>query len=338
MRPTKAEEAIVWLAACSGLDYRACVAQLRAVRDPALLPQLRRPECAEQLQAFLRSLKEENLFFVTLASDDYPAALKAISDPPLVLYGAGNRALLKKRKFCIVGSRIIPPWAEKLTKRVSEEISAHFAVVTGLAEGGDCAAISGALESGNLICVLPCGLSECYPAAHATLKMRVRERGLLLSEYLPHEPAAKFSFHARNRLLAGLSEGVLIASAAEKSGTLITANRALEYGRDVFAFPHNVGAAQGEGCNALIQKGAFLATNAEDILSSYGLECKPKERPSLSEQETKVLSVLRDGGSLHAAEVAAKAGLRVFEATAVLSSLEIKNLAVKSGGNMYSAV
>lgn len=338
MKITERERAIVWLCACSGLDYRACVAQLRAVRDPALLPQLCHRENLAAAEKYLEELDREEIFPVTLLSDDYPEALKAIPDPPLVLYGAGNRALLSKRKFCIVGARITPPWAEKLAGNVSRQVAAHFAVVTGFAEGGDSAAIAGAIESGNLICVLPCGLAECYPAAHASLKERVRGKGLLLSEYKPHETATKYAFHARNRLLAGLSEGVLVVSAAEKSGALITANRALEYGRDVFAFPHNVGAAQGAGCNALIQKGAYLAMGAEDILSCYGIESEPQEAVSLTGDEARVLAVLREGGQLHVAEIALRAGLRVFAATAVLSSLEIKNLAVKSGGNQYSAV
>ena len=127
-------------------------------------------------------------------------------------------------------------------------------------------------------------------------------------------------------------------SAGVKSGTLITANAALDYGREVFALPHNVGASQGEGCNALIKKGAGLATCAEDIFWSFGIESAPREQMILPPEEEKMLAALREYGEMHVAELAEKAGMKIYEAAAVLSALELKNLAVKSGGNKYAAV
>ncbi len=350
------ERAYLWLCACTDTDLHEKTALLRAAGSPLKLfenaeeifPAVLQ-NGAERLQGgyhvreeaiekHIAHLEERGYFAVMPFSDDYPESLRQISSPPLVLYGAGNRALLAKRKFCVVGSRITPAWAEKLGRDLAAELAEKFAVVTGLAEGGDAAAIAGALPSGNLIVVLPCGLDECYPAAHASLKQKIAERGLLLSELPPAECAKKYSFHARNRILAGLAEGVLVLSAAKRSGTLITANCALDFGRDVFALPHNVGAAHGEGCNDLIRKGAFLVTQAEDILSVYGMEPAVRETAELTEEERRVLAVLRERGEAHLAELAGRADLRVFEASAILSSLEIKGLAVKSGGNKYSAV
>lgn len=357
MQYSPEERGIIWLCACTGFDYRERVSLLRAAKNPACLLKedgnffrktVKRAETVvyksdpsarvKELEEFLGTEEEKGRFAVTIASDNYPAELKHIHEPPLVLYGAGRRELLKKRKFCIVGSRTIPPWAERTGTAIAEAVSKRFAVVTGLAEGGDSAAIAGALKSGNLICVLPNGLDECYPASHASLKERIKERGLLLSECTPRETVKKYSFHARNRLLAGLCEGVLVLSAGERSGTLITANCALDYGRDVFALPHNVGCAQGEGCNGLIKKGAYLAEGAEDILSVYGMETAPEKEASLSAEEGRVLAVLRGEGELHAQEIATRAGLKVYEAAAVLSALEMKNLAVRAGGNRYSAL
>lgn len=355
---TAEERAILWLNALPGIEYRGKIALLRAARDPAALltdwekissavikdgkgrvyniDRLSREREADRL---INLLNEKEYFAITLISDDYPESLKAIPDPPLVLYGAGRRELLKRRRFCIVGSRITPPWAEKQAREISEKISSRFCVVTGLAEGGDRAAIDGALESGNLISVLPCGLDHCYPRSHASLKEKIRSRGLLLSEYLPDTPSAKFYFHARNRLLAGLSEGVLVVSAREKrSGALITASYAAEYGRDVFAFPYNIGFTQGEGCNELIKKGAYLVTGAEDILSVYGMEAPEKKRVSLTQEERLVAETLRDHGELHAAKIAQLCQMTIPEAMATLASLEIKNVVVKSGGNRYSAL
>ena len=343
MEYTREERAYLWLFACTELDYRTRVSVLRAARDPARLfsgfPVENTEGDREQAaNEFLARLAEKGYFAVTLISEDYPEALKAIPDPPLVLYGAGNRALLKRRKFCIVGSRVTPPWAEQFGKTASAELAKSFAVVTGLAEGGDSAAIAGAISSGNLICVLPCGLNECYPASHASLKEKIRKNGLLLSEYLPCDPASKYAFHARNRILAGLSEGVLVLSAGERSGALITANRAAEYGRDVFALPYSLGTSRGAGCNELIKRGAFLVTEVEDVLSVYGIEHKLQRETAFTPQEERVLEVLRTGGEVHLAEVAEKAGLLIFEAAAILSALELKGAAVKSGGNRFAAV
>lgn len=355
MEYSAAERAIIWLCSRPEFDSRTRAALLRAAGDPARIfpdfekicsrviqsPQnglykgdrLSREREAEKL---LAALGEKGYFAVTAASADYPAALEHVYDPPLVLYGTGNRALLAERKFCVVGSRVLPPWAEKTGRSISEALTQRFTVVTGFAEGGDSAAIAGALPSGKLICVLPNGLDVCYPASHAQLKREVAKKGLLITEYPPETGVQKYSFHARNRLLAGLSEGVLVLAAGKKSGTLITADCALEYGREVFALPHNVGAAQGVGCNELIKKGAYLCTGAEDIFATFGMEPAARKTFVLSEGETRVLAALKEAGELHAAVVAERAGMPVYEAQAHLSSLELKGLAVKSGGNRYA--
>ncbi len=348
---TQDERACIWLCCCTKASIHERLVLLHAAPSPAALldhpehyfPQAGVPYTEDdaarmaEAEGYIASLERKGYFAVTVISDDYPDPLRHISLPPLILFGKGNRALLGMRKFCIVGSRTTPPWAAKLATHFAEELSERFAIVTGLAEGGDSAAISGALPGGNVISVLPCGLDECYPASHASLKEQIAARGLLLSELMPQEKTRKYTFHARNRLLAGLSEGVLIVSAAIRSGALITANCALEFGRDVFAFPHNVGSTHGEGCNELIKKGAYVATCTEDIFSFYGMR-RSEHRPiDLTGQEMKVLGILRDGGELHAAVIAERAGMSAYEAAAILSALELKGVATKSGGNKYSA-
>ncbi|MGN0822714.1 MAG: DNA-processing protein DprA [Candidatus Gallimonas sp.] len=353
---TADETAIIWLCA-QNFDYGTRVRLLRAASRPQnLLTEFgkisqsvikrgemrvynndcRSPE--KSAEAVIAGMRDCGAYAVTLLSEDYPDSLKVIPDPPLALFCIGRRELLKKKKFTIVGSRITPPWAAKEARLVSERLAERFVVATGFAEGGDRAAIDGALGGGNLICVLPLGIDGCYPAAHHALKEQVREKGLLVSEYAPGTGLKKYHFHARNRILAGLSEGVLVASAGRKSGALITANFALEFGRDVFAFPYNPGIAQGAGCNELIKSGAYLCTGAEDIFACYGISSPSRERTELSETERRVLEVLRSEGELHAAVIAERAGIPVYEAAATLSSLEVKNLAVKAGGNRYSAL
>lgn len=357
---TREELGIVWLCGCTELEKRECAALLRAAASPARLleeyekiaptvinsPKARlykerdaRFAAASQL---VKRLERENCFPITALDEDYPEALKNIASPPLLLYGKGDRSLLAKRKFCIVGSRVTPPWAESLGKAIAGELASRFCIVTGLAEGGDSVAISGALPFKNLISVLPCGIFGCYPASHAGLKDRIAKSGLLLSEYPPDEGVKKYSFHERNRLLAGLSEGVLVLSAGARSGALITANCAAEFGRDVFALPYRPNETRGAGCNDLLKKGASLVTEAEDILSFYGFETQKQEErteekgPSLTPEERRVYEVLREGGELHSSVLAERAGMKIFEAAAVLSSLELKGLAVKAGGNRYS--
>lgn len=343
------ERAYLWLCACTDTEYRERASLLRAAGAPsALFEQAERylpaktaktrEEREREVDRFLAMLERKGYFAVTLLSDDYPEMLRHISTPPFVLYGAGRRELLQKKMFCIVGSRITPPWAEKMARSLSEAVSRHFAVVTGLAEGGDSAAIAGAISSGNLICVLPCGLDNCYPAAHEQLKERVRRAGLLLSEFLPSETTKKYSFHARNRILAGMCEGTLVVSAAKRSGALITANVAIEYCRNVYALPYSVGVAAGEGCNNLIKMGAYLVTEAEDILACYGKKPVAKAEVSFTEEERRILSVLRQNGELHLVKIAEEVGIRPFEVSAILSALEIKGVIVKSGGNKYAAV
>ena len=357
MKLTEEEKAFIWLCSCTDTDYRTRVLLLQAAKNPANL--WRNPEKffrevingrenrvynidrvsrERDLNAVLLAAEERGYFFVSLLSDDYPTELKEISAPPLLLFGAGNRELLGREKFCIVGSRLTPPWAEKQARAVSEALSERFVIVTGLAEGGDSAAIAGALESGNLICVLPNGLNVCYPAGQLSVKERVRKKGLLLSEYPFDEPLKRFYFHARNRILAGLAKGTLVVSAGERSGALITANYTADYGRDLYAFPYNLGVSQGAGCNAFIKKGAYLATGANDIFSGFGIRPREKKQEDVTEEEARVLALLREEGELHVAVIAERTGIAIYAVTAVLSALEMKNLAAKAGGNRYCAI
>ena len=346
----------VWLAACAGLDEHAkneiaqvcsrgiSAKQLEKICGAVIQTgpnRVYKDDCAairQEAEKYLLRLSGAGGFAVTLAGTDYPESLRAIPDPPLALFCAGRRELLNGRKFCIVGSRMLPAWAQAAGKKISSELSERFAVVTGIAEGGDRAAIDGAVASGKIVCVLPCGLDVDYPASHASLKREIAKRGLLVSEIPLGVRAQKFSFHARNRILAGLSEGVLVLAAGERSGALITADRALAYGREVFALPHNAGAAQGAGCNELIKQGAYLCTDAGDIFAAFGMERAQRPAVQLTPQEETLLAELRLAGEAHAAVLAGRAGVPVWEAQATLASLELKGLAVRAGGNQYAAL
>jgi DNA processing protein len=285
----------------------------------------------------LASLDKKGIVCITVKDDDYPEDLKQTPVPPLVLYCRGNLDLLKEDKFAIVGSRHTSAPIMELGKQFSRDIAKHFVVVTGIADGADTAAAQGAVDSGKLICVLPNGLDHYYPASNAFLIEKAAKQGLVMSEYRPEAVAQKYFFSMRNRIIAGLSKGTLVISAPEKSGALITANYAIEYGRDVFAFPYSIGVSSGVGCNNLIKSGANLTQSVFDIFDFYGIK-REEVKENLTPDEEQLITLLRQEGELHLERIAAALKKRAYEVLPICSSLEIKGLATKSGGNKYTAI
>lgn len=286
----------------------------------------------------VRELEENKIIAVTKASENYPVELSEISAAPVVLYCKGNISLLKNKKFAVVGSRRTLPAVLKQTEKFAEELSKYFTVVTGIADGGDSAALKGALKNKNAICVLPCGHGQIYPASGRNLCEETAKNSLVISAYKYDCKAQKFTFAERNRIIASLAKGVLAVSAGEKSGVLSTAYKAADLGKDVFAFPYGMGVESGVGCNALIKKGAFLCDNIVDILSCFGIDFKIEESPKLSEDEEKVLSFIRGKQNVHVEEIAEKLNADVVSLSSVLLMLEMDGLIVRTGGNRYSAV
>lgn len=277
---------------------------------------------------------------IPFQSAEYPKELKALANAPETLYGVGNISLLKTRKFTVVGSRRTTAAALKLGSEVAKELSQNFTLVTGIADGGDSAVIEGALQgSGRVICVLAGGFSS-LPQGNFPLVRKVAERGLLLSPHPYDTPARSFSYEYRNTLLAALGEGTLVLGAGEKSGALITAKHAEKLGKKIFAFPYPPRSFAGVGCNALIKKGAHLTESAGDILEKFGVSVEESalKTPTLSADEEKLFSVLREMGEGHITELSARSGIPTFKAMAVLSALCVKGVAVALGGNRFSAV
>ena len=344
---------MIWLDSFP-LDYAKKAALLRAAKDPyllaeraeALLPHeegaagkvfekmLSSLDSADYMKGLLASYEKKEIVCVTCFSEHYPEALRNIPDPPLVLYCRGNVRLLSERKFAIVGSRKTDADILARTEEISRGLSRCFAIVTGIAEGGDTAAVRGALESGKIISVLAYGLDHVYPAVNRDLLKKIAKNGLLVSEYIPSRKSEPYLFPARNRIIAGLSEGVLVVSGGMKSGTRITAERAYDYGRDVFAFPYGIGVNSGEGCNKLIKDYAKLTDDLVDITSVFGINLTEKEKTPLSDTERKVLACLGEGGA-HVSEIAEKTGMREAELSPLLILLQMKNRVVSLGGNRW---
>ena len=287
----------------------------------------------------LSSLSEKGVVCITYFSDDYPEDLRQIPNPPIVLYCKGNLSLLKTRKFAIVGSRRTQINIIKECSKIAGEVAERFTIVTGMADGADSAAIEGAIKSGKIISVLAYGFDYFYPAVNERLIQEVARKGLLLSEYPPEIPPKNYQFPVRNRIIAGLSDAVLIVSAGKKSGALITAGYAEEFGKQVMAFPYGMGVTYGEGCNFLIKKGANLVENTPDIFEAFGLEYKqPEKHVNLTQDEEIALAAIRERGEAFAPAIAEKLNKQPYQIIPVLSSLEIKGLIIRLGGNRYAAL
>lgn len=302
--------------------------------------------------------QSDNCFWLGIDTPDYPAGLLALKDPPLILFGQGNRALLRTRAMAMVGSRNATRVGLNNAHGFAKAFAgAHWAVVSGLAEGIDGAAHLGALEAqGGTIAVLGCGPDEIYPKHHSQLKTRIiEEGGLVLSEYPPGTAPQPGFFPRRNRIIAGLSDGLLVVEAALRSGSLITARVASEIGRAVGAIPGSIHSSQSKGCHDMIKKGALLVETAGELidealasLPAYKSACVLQEvhksgfatldentgHEPLDAQLQQLLDCLGHD-AVHADTLAVQVGWNAEETLAGLTELELLGLALEESGSRW---
>lgn len=275
---------------------------------------------------------------VTLASELYPERLRETPVPPLVLYAKGNTELLESKMFGVVGSRKSLPFSLSIAKDFSREIAeSGLTLVTGTAEGVDTEVIKAGLEKNAVIAVSAGGLNNIYPAMNAGLVGEVAKRGLVISEHREDVKALPFMFPVRNRIIAGLSLGVLVVNGRLRSGTMYTAGYCIDYGRDLFAVPYSLGIESGAGTNYLIKNGAHLVESPQEILSAYGIESEKQTETLFSDTERKIMDALKDG-ALHIEKIAEQTELQIFEITSALTVLEINGVVSKQGTNTYGLV
>lgn len=265
----------------------------------------------------------------------FPALLAAIHDPPPVLFlrGEAPADVLAGPCVAVVGARSCSSYGRSVARSLGRELAAAgLVVVSGMARGIDGEAHRGALEAGGVtVAVLGCGIDRDYPAAHAELARRICERGLVVSEYEPGVEPAPWRFPARNRIIAGLSHATVVVEARERSGALITADFALEEGREVLAVPGEITSSLSAGTNALLRLGATPVTCAADVLEAFGLEPAREHAPDLGETAEALLSQLRDR-ALTADELVRAAGLDAGAASAALLELELARLVALEDG------
>jgi DNA processing protein len=269
-----------------------------------------------------------------------PELLRAIHDPPRRLYkrGRGDSELLARPAVAIVGARACSPYGAQVARRLGRELAAAgLVVVSGLARGIDAEAHRGALEADGLtVAVFGCGIDRDYPAAHARLAEEICEQGLVVSEYQPGVEPAPWRFPARNRIIAGLTTATVIVEARERSGALITADFALEEGREVFAVPGEITSALSAGTNRLLQQGATPLLSPGDVLEVFGLG-ETRAKPASVEGEARVVLERLSETAATADELARTTGLEPGLLAAMLVELELAGVACEADG-VYRAV
>ncbi len=281
---------------------------------------------------------------------DYPDLLGAISSPP-TLDVRGALTEDDALALAIVGARAATPYGIEVTERLAGELAARgVTIVSGLARGIDAAAHRGALGAGGrTVAVLPCGIDIVYPPEHRALARSIEARGALLSQFAPGVPALPGHFPARNRTLAGLSLGVVVVEAAERSGALISAGFAADLGREVFAVPGRITSATSVGTNRLIQDGAKLITCWQDVVSELpepwrrmvrasSPTTQDPARPDGESDEGRILAMLTPDEPQHIERLIARGGLEPARVAATLVALELGGWARQLTGQRWVSV
>lgn len=276
----------IWLSRIEGLNPKVLNKLLEKYKDPKVLWNRSKEELVQEgmkeayaekitnvtdrvgLDKYLEYMKNNNIDIINIYEENYPDRLKKIYDPPVVLYVKGNKEILNEKAMAIVGCRLCTKYGENVARKLAYNLSLNnINIISGLAKGIDSFAHRGSLKaSGKTIAVVGCGLDRVYPNENKDLfNQIINQGGAIVSEYVIGTKPLARNFPRRNRIISGLSDGVIVVEAREKSGTLITVDFALEQGKDVYAIPGNIDNPNAYGTNDLIKQGAKVVTNIEDI-------------------------------------------------------------------------
>lgn len=271
----------------------------------------------------------------------FPTLLAAIHDPPPRLYlrGSLGAELLERPAVALVGARACSAYGRSVARSLARDVAAAgLVVVSGMARGIDGETHRGALDAGGqTVAVLGCGVDRDYPAAHAELARRIGETGLVVSEYEPGVEPAPWRFPARNRIIAGLCRATVVIEARERSGALITADFALEEGREVLAVPGEITSSRSKGTNALLRLGATPVTCADDVLEAFGLEPAKPELAAVGPVAETLLARLAEGAHT-ADELVRASGIDPGASGAALIELELAGRVTLEDGVYRAAV
>lgn len=294
------------------------------------------------IENYFDSLKGKGITLLTSFDQEYPEKLKGLSDAPMFLFCKGDLSLLNRPSLAVVGTRKPTNYGRIVTEKLVSEIARNgIVIVSGLAYGIDSISHRKCLnEGGKTIAVLGSGFDNIYPTDHVALAEQIAKEGLLVSEYSPKRRATVYTFPVRNRIIAGLGDGVLITEAGIKSGTIHTKDYALDYGKNLFAVPGNINSELSALPNDIIKSGqAECVTEAKDILSHYNIK-KEKDRKEsknnfqLSLEQQAIVSLLQDGMK-DIDYLTKNCGLPIYSFNSNLTMLEISGIVTRlPGGNI----
>jgi DNA processing protein len=301
-----------------------------------------------QAEAESRRAQDSGVRLVPFTDPAYPARLRAIADPPPLLYLKGDILARDERAVAIVGSRSASEYGLNVARSISRGLALlGFTVVSGMARGIDGAAHQGALEAGSrTIAVLGSGVDRVYPPEHVGLYRSISQQGAVLSEFSMGTRPVAFNFPARNRLISGLSLGVVVVEATEKSGSLITAALALEQNREVFAVPGAAGSSRSRGAHRLIRQGAKLVESADDIIEEIApqlanqrdeISLAQRRLPQQCNEDAQKIFALLQERILHIDEVIETSGLSSAQVSQILLDLELQGFLRQLPGKRYLA-
>ena len=327
---------------------RAWTASETALRqsglEPAPLDSLLRVRSRLNLNAQLDRIQSAGVHLLTQADDAYPALLTSLADAPPVLYVKGELTADDARALAIVGTRKATTYGRDAAAYFARQLAEQgFTIVSGLAHGIDAVAHRSAIESGGrTLAVLGTGVDVVYPPDHRQLAQDIMRHGALVSEFPLGTRPDRHNFPRRNRIISGLSLGVLVAEAPENSGALITTTTAADQGRDVFAVPGSIFSPANAGCHRLIQDGAKLVMTVNDVLDELNVAYQAVETRTTTERiapgseiEARVLGYL-SADALHVDDLVRRSGLPVATVSSTLTLLELKGLARSVGPMLYS--
>lgn len=364
----------IWLSSLEGLSARKALDLLEKYKNPEIIyglserdlkntkgltekniKELSDTEKRERVGVIYESLVNHNIKMISIFDANYPEKLKNIYDPPIALYYKGKYDS-DSFSIAVVGSRKTTNYGAIAARKLSYDLAIRgVRIVSGLARGIDSIAHKGCLEAGGkTTAVLGCGLDNIYPPDNSGLYADIIDSGgLILSEYPPGMPPLQHNFPARNRIISGISNGVLVIEAAKRSGSLITAGCALEQGREVFAVPGNIDSAYSRGTNQLIKEGAKLVLSAGDILEEFEYSeiqtntllqeeiCRQKQNldlfKGLTTEEIKILKIILKGIH-HIDEIIERSNTPAKDVSSILFMLEMKGVISQHPGKLFKLI
>lgn len=319
--------------------WRAEQKELRKILSERLCQALLLSREESQLNEWIIELEEKNIAFYSYWHPNYPRLLREISQPPVGIYVKGELPDGEIDTVAIIGARKCSRYGATVAYDIAKDLGkTNVIVVSGMARGIDSEGHRGILDGGGkTIAVLGCGVDVCYPAENHALMERIIENGCVLSEFPPGTPAVAKNFPRRNRIIAGLSRMVVVVEAGKKSGTLITADLALDYGRDVYVVPGNVTSALSYGTNSLIKQGCPIVTEGKDILISLGIAFQDVEKvrfqiktaENVSPEEREIYDLIDTDPPISAETICRMLQKEIQEVQYILSLLELSGYIVK---------